>query len=404
MERRRTVPGSAKRLAIRIAGIAAASAFGIWLGAHAFTGHSQTARAIAWGDSDTGDLGRFAERAVPNGAPRFDFQPASPGTLDRYSGAFRALPKPGDTADREVELEDLLLKSGTLAFLVVKDDELLYEGYFNGGGREKPLTSFSVAKSFASALVGAALADGSIRSLEDPVADYLPELRNRDPRFGEIRIRHLLSMSSGIRYVERGLPWSDDASTYYSPELRSLALSARIDGPPGAVFLYNNFNPLLIGLVLERATGRNVSEYLSERIWSRIGAEAPASWSLDREGGFEKMESGVNARAVDFLKFGRLYLRGGDWEGNRILPREWIEESTRPKAPGGTGYGYFWWIDEGPGRDRHFAAAGKHGQYVFVAPELGLLIARFGLRDPFHGGWTDIFETIAGRIAEADRR
>lgn len=404
MERRRTGPGRAKRLAIRIAGIAAASVFGIWLGAHAFTGHSQTARAIAWGDSDTGDQFRFAGRAVPNGPPRFDFRPASPEYRDLYSEVLRTLPEPGGSGDREVKLEDLLRKSGTLAFLVVKDDELLYEGYFNGGGREKTVTSFSVAKSFASALVGAALADGSIRSVEDSVTDYLPELRDRDPRFEEIRILHLLSMSSGILYIERGLPWSDDASTYYSPELRNLALSARIDGPPGKAFLYNNFNPLLIGLILERATGRNVSDYLSERIWSRIGAEAPASWSLDREGGFEKMESGVNARAVDFLKLGRLYMRGGDWEGDRILPRKWIEESTRPKAPGGTGYGYFWWIAEGPGRDRHYAAAGKHGQYVFVAPELGLLIARFGLRDPFHGGWTEIFETIAGRISEADRR
>ena len=394
------------RLAIFVAALLAVLGLTAWLAAHAFTNTSQFARAVAWGDSDTGDRRRFAERVVPNGEPRFDFEPATEASLNRYAGAFRKLKRPTRSGVGEMELDALLRSTGTLAFLVAKDDELLYEGYFNGGSRTEHMTSFSVAKSFASALVGAAIADGYLGGVEDRIVDYLPELSGKDSRFSEIRIRDLLSMSSGIRYVERGLPWSDDAATYYAPDLRALALSAGVEEPPGQTFLYNNYNPLLIGMILERVTGRRVADYLSERIWSRIGAEAPASWSLDRQDGFEKMESGINARAIDYLKFGRLFLRKGDWDGTRILPEEWVEASTRtraPRSPGSSPYGYFWWIEQDTPGGRHFAAAGKHGQYIFVAAELDLVIVRFGLRDPLHGRWREVFEEIAARVAAAER-
>ena len=132
-------------------------------------------------------------------------------------------------------------------------------------------------------------------------------------------------MASGIRYEERGMPWSDDALTYYGTDLRAAAVSSTITGPPGRVFHYNNFHPLLLGLVLERTTGVPVSNYLQERLWKRLGMEAPASWSLDSErSGFEKLESGLNARAIDFAKFGRLYLNRGHWEGEQsFLPAGW---------------------------------------------------------------------------------
>ena len=130
-------------------------------------------------------------------------------------------------------------------------------------------------------------------------------------------------MSSGLRYEEHGTPWSDDTESYYAPDLRKLALThSEIVGPPGDHWHYNNFNPpLLMGMILERATSQQVAEFLESRLWQPLGAEADASWSLDSEAsGFEKMESGINARAIDFAKLGSLYLHEGEWNGRRILP------------------------------------------------------------------------------------
>jgi CubicO group peptidase (beta-lactamase class C family) len=262
------------------------------------------------------------------------------------------------------------------------------------------VTSFSVAKSFVSALVGAAIADGRINSVEDPVTRYVPELLARDARYRNITLRHLLTMASGIRYVERGLPWSDDALTYYGPDLRAIAISSPIEGLPAQVFHYNNFHPLLLGLVLERTTGVPVSRYLEDRIWRRLGMEGPASWSLDSEySGFEKMESGLNARAIDFAKFARLYLNQGQWGGERIIPAAWVEESTRrdTRTDPAEHYQYMWWVNTRvPGR-HHFFAAGKHGQILYVMPERRLVFVRFGRTNP-HGQWPATFVRMADRI------
>jgi len=122
----------------------------------------------------------------------------------------------------------------------------------------------------------------------------------------------------------------DDAKTYCYPDLRELALEeTRITGTAGEHFHYNNYHPLLLGLVLERATGVAVADYLEAKIWQPIGAEYPGSWSLD-EHGFEKMESGINGRAIDFAKFGRLYLDDGDRDGTQVVPAAWVAASTRP--------------------------------------------------------------------------
>ena len=139
-------------------------------------------------------------------------------------------------------------------------------------------------------------------------------------------------MSSGIRYEEQSLPlpWGDDVDTYYGTDLRDLALSAtQIVRPPGEEWLYNNYHPLLLGLVLERATGMSVSDYMATRLWQPLGAEADATWNLDSEGsGFEKMESGLNATPVDFARFGQLFLHDGDWNGTRIVSKDWVRAAT----------------------------------------------------------------------------
>jgi CubicO group peptidase (beta-lactamase class C family) len=342
------------------------------------TEQSYWARIVAWREAGFHDFEtKFPARAVPNAPPLYSLEPApvmAGYNLDtiRYSSGEGVASAP---------LDEFLTSTGSTAFLVVKGDALLMERYANGSSHDAIQTSFSVAKSFASTLVGIAIGEELIGGVDDPIVDYLPELRGRG--LEAVRIRHLLNMTSGLRYDgsgQGGMPWQDDARTYYDPDLRRLALTVHPAAEPGRRWQYNNYHPLLVGLIVERATGHSVSAYMSETLWQPLGMEGPASWSLDSQhDGFEKMESGINARAVDFARFGQLFLQGGAWQGKQIVPREWVQVATHPLADSPADfYGYFWWIDtERPGR---FFAAGNLGQFIYVAPDRNAVVVRFGER------------------------
>ncbi len=356
-------------------------------------------RSIFWGESDYKDLEKFPARTIHNAPPtsRFDEVPAD----NPYASQIEAI----GNRSTNVSLMNYLESSGTTAFLVLHD-ELLYKRYFDGYDKTSIQTSFSMAKSFASALVGIAIDEGHIKSVDEPITNYIPELLEKDQRFGSITIRHLLTMSSGIKYEEGGdLPWSeeaDDTKTYYATDLRELALNCRIEGEPGEYFEYNNYNPLLVGMILERATGMPVARYLQERLWKPMGMEAEGSWSLDStSSGFEKMESGINARARDFARFGMLFAEEGNWEGRQLISQEWVEQSTRADTSTDPSleYQYFWWVDTPDGKN-HFSARGKYGQYIYVAPEKDLVIVRLGKveGEQGYGYWIGLFEKLATKL------
>jgi CubicO group peptidase (beta-lactamase class C family) len=361
---------------------------------------SSIARAIWWREADVGDQFRFPARTIRAGD---DVSPVP-------AGVEIALPvPPSGTGAGPEAFDGFLRETDTRSFLIVDDDELVYERYLGGADREARQTSFSVAKSFVSTLVGIAIDEGLIASVDDPVTNYVPELAERDPRFGRISLRHLLTMTSGIRYEEQSLPlpWGDDVNTYYGTDLRDLALSkTEIEGPPGGGWLYNNYNPLLLGLVLERATGMSVSEYMATRLWQPLGAEADATWSLDSEdSGFEKMESGLNATPLDYARFGLLFQHDGEWNDTRIVSKDWVREATTADtsdAPAGNyyvadTYQYFWWID--PVRPGRFYALGNFGQYVYVAPDAGTVIVRNGADWGIDNDtWLGLFRGIADRL------
>jgi CubicO group peptidase (beta-lactamase class C family) len=357
-------------------------------------------RAIFWRESDYKDLERFPAATVHNAPPTFRFNklPAD----NPYAFQIKAI----GNRSTNGSLVDYLEASGTTAFLVIYDDELVYERYFNGYNERSLNTSFSMAKSFASALVGIAIDEGHIKSVDEPITNYIPELLEKDKRFRSITIRHLLTMSSGIKYEEGGdLPWSeeaDDTKTYYATDLRELALNCQIEGEPGEYFEYNNYNPLLVGLILKRATGMPVSHYMEAKLWKPMGMEADGSWSLDStESGFEKMESGVNARARDFAKFGMLFAKEGNWSGKQLISRGWVKESTRPdtNTDPSSDYQYFWWVNTPNGKN-HFSAQGNYGQYIYVAPEKDLVIVRLGKEEGErgYGYWTSLFEQLATEL------
>jgi CubicO group peptidase (beta-lactamase class C family) len=381
-----------RRLAIVVA-VVLFVAVGIYGWAAASVQRSSIARAMWWRDADVGDQFRFPSRAIPAGV---EPSPLPSGTeLDLSSIA-------GPTGG---SVEELLGDTDTLAFLVVHDDTLVAERYLADAQRETLQTSFSVAKSFLSTLVGIAIDDGAIHSVTDPVTEYVPELAQRDTRFDQITLQDLLTMSSGIRYEEQSLPlpWGDDVNTYYGTDLRDLALNGtQIERASGQEWHYDNYNPLLLGLVLERATGMSVSEYMATRLWQPLGAEFDATWSLDSDAdGFEKMESGLNAAPVDYARFGELFLHGGRWNGSEIVPRDWVLEATAndtttDPAPH---YGYFWWIDTArPGR---FYALGNLGQYIYVAPDADTVIVRLGSAwGASNGAWIATFRGIADDLAD----
>jgi CubicO group peptidase (beta-lactamase class C family) len=356
---------------------------------------SYLARYFLLNTVDISDYVVFPSRGIGNSPPEFHFSPSGNGnallpTLNQIVPA-SAKKLRAETIDQFLE------HNGTTAFLVIHDDKLLFERYYNGYQHSSICTSFSTAKSFVSALIGIALQERLIRNIEDPITMYLPELTA--PFWSQISVRHLVSMSSGLKYNSNGFfPWNDEPRVYYSLNLRQLAKQAKSVEIPGMRFNYNNYNLILLGMIIERVTSSFVSEYLQEKIWKPLGMELSASWSLDSQrSGMEKMESGLNACAVDFAKFGRLYLRRGDWNGKQIIPESWIVESTTVTSDAKwTNYKYLWWISRtGKGR---FTAVGNLGQFIFIAPDKNCVIVRFGRGKP--SDWKSIYPQLFGSLVD----
>ena len=230
----------------------------LWLGAAALIySPVYVGRVLAWGESDQGDyLNNFPLSSLTASPTPFSFE-VSPDE-ERVRSVFESVHGVSD-------FDAFLADSETQAFIVIQDDKILYEGYFNGAERDSMVTSFSVAKSFDSALIGIAIDEGFIGGVNDSVADYLPELAERDDRFKMITIGDLLRMAAGLDYKE--LRWAlfngDDPLTTYYPDQREIALdNTQIVDPPAQYFQYNKYHPQLLGMILERSTGVTVTQYL----------------------------------------------------------------------------------------------------------------------------------------------
>ncbi len=349
-------------------------------------------RLLRWGKSDTLDYTRFAEREIQN-PPQASLLVSEP-----HPEWFQKIEYKRKGVTYRTSVDELMEKSRTQALIVIKDDKVVYEKYYNGYQRDSIVTSFSSVKSINSAMIGIAIDEGRIGSVNDRITQYLPELKGRG--LDEMTLRDLLMMSSGIRYMEDehmfpllGAPFSDDALTYYYPDLQQIALRKVTHGaePVGQYMHYNNYHPILEGMILERATGMRVAEFLEQKLWQPLGMEYPASWSLDSAGGFEKMESGLNERAIDAARFGLLFLHNGRWNGQQIISEAWVMESTAPDPSdqrewlywpeypqSGGYYQYHWWGSLRPDGHYDFMAAGNFGQYVYVCPQKDLVIVRFG--------------------------
>jgi CubicO group peptidase (beta-lactamase class C family) len=364
-------------------------------------------RTVAWQGADAFDWQKFPSHPLHAAPAAYHFETAP----DPNVGKLFAKLAGTDNWDRFLEEND------TQAFIVIQDGTVVYENYFNNTRRDSIVTSFSAAKSFDSALIGIAIDEGYIHSVDDPITMYLPEMGERDPRFHKITIRHLLLMASGLEYVEfRPLLFnSDDILTSYYPDQRKISLeNTHIIDPPGEYFRYNKYHPQLLGMILERTTGMSVTEYLQTRIWDPLGMEFDGSWSIDSKASdFERLETGINARAIDFAKFGVLFLNHGKWQGKQVISEAWVKESTQPllpqdyeeyypewfaSLPGKAYYRYMWW---GMTRERDsydFTAEGNKGQYIYVSPQKNLVIVRNGIEYSIPSEqWLNLFYEFASQ-------
>ena len=340
----------------------------------------QLGRFVFYNFADIKDHKKFQSRPLTANASSFHFQTTNKGKF----------PKELNNIPFDKYLED----NKTVAFLIIKNDTIQYEKYFKGYDKESIVPSFSMAKSVTSILIGCAIDEGLIKSVDEPITNYIPELKKNG--FDKVTIKHLLQMTSGIKFNESYVnPFGDAASFYYGLNLRKEIGKIKLKTEPGKKFEYVSGNTQLLGLVLERSLKeKTITSYLQDKIWTPLEMEYDASWSIDRKkNGLEKTFCCLNARARDFAKIGRLYKNKGNWNGKQIVSQKWVEESTKLDTSEGSAnfYQYQWWL---PTPNEDFMAEGILGQFVYVNPSKDLIIVRLGKKEGKADWWT-IFTSLA---------
>jgi CubicO group peptidase (beta-lactamase class C family) len=284
--------------------------------------------------------------------------------------------------------------------LVLKDGEIALERYGLGLDETTRWYSYSLGKSVCSTLVGAAIHQGKIGSVDDPVTRYLPHMAGT--AYDGNTLRHLLEMSSGVGWEEAYRSGSSDFGRYFNAVLEkrpggamAVMQSLHRAVPPGSKFVYSSGETFLIGAIVAAATGRTLSDYLSERIWARFGMEADGYWTLDSENGLEMASGGCNFVLRDYGRFGQFILEDGVVAGERILPEGWIAEASHPRADSPQvgygklaagmplGYGYQWWAfpSDNPrlaGHEGAFTGQGIFGQFLYINPRERAVVVVWG--------------------------
>ena len=341
---------------------------------------------------------------------------SAPSPLPQGPGV--ELPKTFAFQGRNLDTAQFLAEMETTGLLVVRDGRLVFENYWLGNDASTQTIAWSVSKSFVSALIGIAVDEAAIASVEDPVTRYAPELAGG--AYDGVRLKDVLQMSSGARWNEDYSDPDSDIGAFG----RTMAGGGSLDAfaarcvrecEPGTFNRYNSTDTHVLGLVLRRATGRSLSEYLRDKLWEPLGMEADAFWIVDSAGA-EMAAGGLNAVLRDYARLGCCYLGGGAWNGVQVVPKAWVEASITPDAPHlrpgpranatlPMGYGYQWWVPDDSGA---FCAMGVYNQFIWVHPKARLVIAktsafrRYGSSPALEsyrvGDHFALFATIAGTM------
>ncbi|MDB4533523.1 beta-lactamase family protein [Vicingaceae bacterium] len=267
------------------------------------------------------------------------------------------------------------------AFVIVKNDKIIYEKYWGNYDENSLTNSFSMAKTFIGLLIGIAIDEGKINSVDDPVYKYLPQYKENP----ELTIKHLLTMSSGIDFDESySSPFGHMAKAYYGSDIKKLNEDYTVTNTPGENWKYLGGNTIILSLIIEEVTRTTISEYMSKKVWQPIGAKNPALWSLDKKEGREKSYCCFYSNARDFAKIGKLYLNKGLWKKHRVISETYIKASMTPaynlKDRNGRPvdfYGYQMWMNNYKGLEVVYAR-GILGQFIIIIPEKDIVIVRLG--------------------------
>ena len=335
-----------------------------------------------------------------------------------YADRQRALPEAFITREGRLNTEEFLERTRTTGLLIVEDGAIAHETYGLGAGPASRHVAWSVSKSVVSALVGIALEQSAIATLDDPVEKYLPAYGASG--YGGVSLKHILQMSSGIRFVEDIDRFGSDLNRLgrwvaLGRPLSDFGLRLRREFEPGTYHRYASFDTQVLALTIMAATGRTLSEYAEQALWRPIGAEYPAYWLRD-EHGTEFALGGFGATVRDFARFGLLYLNEGTIDGRRVLSAEWVRASVTPDAahlyPGSRensdhelGYGYQWWVPGGD--DGEFLAIGAYNQFVYVNPSRRVVIVKTSANhhytmesaSRFEAQSLELFRAIAAAVA-----
>jgi CubicO group peptidase (beta-lactamase class C family) len=314
-----------------------------------------------------------------------DHEKLSSVTIKRSDSPFHFIQPKNSRIYKPVErmADSILENSSTAAFLIIRNDTILYEKYFSGFNETSLLPSNSMAKSFTGSLVSIAISEGAIPSDQLPVTHFLPELLKSDPRFKKITIRHLIDMRSGLDFKEGSYDLKDDAIRLgLRPNIEKHLLKAKIAEPPGR-FRYQSINTQLLGLIVERATKTKLQDYFQKKLWEPMGTEQVATWNTDsKKRKFVLAAAGLNATARDFVKLARLYLNNGVQNGKQIIDREWIRNvADKDTMEAYGGYKNQWWNRRvNSQRTGSYCAIGFLNQVMYVNPQKNLVILRLGKR------------------------
>lgn len=274
------------------------------------------------------------------------------------------------------ELEKMHQQIGTVAFLIIKNDSIWSESYYDGYDKDSKSNSFSMAKSVVSASLGKAILEGKIKSLDQKVSDFFPEFK--EGKSATMTVGDLSSMASGLDWDESYYsPFSITTRAYFDDDLNGVILGLKGVDTPGTSYKYLSGNTQLLAMCVEKAVGESLADYVSEKFWKPMGAENEALWQTDKEDGIVKAYCCIASNARDFARFGKLYKQNGKWNGQQILDSTFIATSTKPRFSESPEYGYGWWLSDYKNKNIYYMR-GHLGQYVIVIPKDDLIIVRLG--------------------------
>ena len=274
-------------------------------------------------------------------------------------------------------LDSINQRNGTIAYVIIKNDSIWFENYYDGFNENSKSNSFSMAKSYVSGLLGKAIMEGYIKNLNQPVSDFLPEFGNG--LAAKMTVGDLSSMSSGTTWDERYYsPLSIVTRAYFDDDLEKVIHRLKVTTEPGRSFKYSSGDTQMLAMVIEKATGKKLYNYLTESFWKPLNSENQTLWQIDsKKHDLVKSYCCIASNAKDFARFGKLYKDHGKWNGKQILDSTFVAKSIKPVHPDGDVYGYGFWLNN-IGNKHFFMMRGHLGQYVIVEPNDNVIIVRLG--------------------------